>query len=286
VAKSRITMDDSEVAKLSGTFQGIQKEMNTDRHLNAVTKAAFEILSEQFNATTHVVAGMSVGEYHHVYEWEHVGVPGFQLWKNRLAGRGGKRSVTWNWKASRTTVPTETNVDGTPRFAPSPTFDPSKLQRIHVFVWKAPMMEYGVTVNIKPKLSNVLVFPNAELLGGQGRARGPSPVTFTPHPVRTVPGQEVQGNFTQWFVSWWAGGSAQNIVDHTFARERDNAFKKIFEARFVDMPITKSARKSFSMQTNADAAREGRNIARAISGDMEHNYIKMAAKRKRKNTDD
>lgn len=285
-SSGKVTVDKSEVVKLQNTLQAVEKEMRTNRHLNAVTKAAFEILSEQFNATTHVIAGMSVGEYHHVYEWEHVGEPGFQLWNNRLTGRGGRRAVTWGWKASKTTVPTMTNVEGEPRFAQTPGFNPEKLQRIHVFVWKAPMMEYGVTVNNKPKLGHVLVFPNPNLVGGGRFGRGPRPVTFTPHPVRSVPGAEVQGNFTQWFVGWWGGGSAQGIVNNAFARERDNAFKRIFEARFTDMPITKNRTKRFSMQTDAAAAREGKNIARAIAGDMEHNYIAMAAKRKRKNRDD
>lgn len=286
MAASKIAVDTSEVKVLTSALDSLHAQMNTDRHLNRVTKAAYEILSEQFNMTTHLVAGMSVGEYHHVYEWEHVGVPGFQLWKNRLGGRGGNRTVTWDWRASKTTVPTTTTVEGEPRFTPSPTFNPEKLKRIHVFVWKAPIMEYGIAVSIRPKLGHVLVFPNNDLLGGQYRARGPSPVTFTPHPVRTVPGSEVQGNFTTWFVGWWGGGTAQNILNHQFADDRDSAFRRIFESKMKNEIGGKMRSKSFTMTPDSVAARRGKNIARAIAGDMEHNYIKMAAKRRRRNNDD
>lgn len=279
-------VDTSEVVALTSTLRSVEAHMNTNRHLNVVTKAAFELLAQQFNMQTHLVAGMSVGEFHHVYEWEHVGVPGAQLWRNELKGRGGQRRVTWGWRASRTTVPTETDIHGGPRFQPTKGFDPSRLQRIHVFVWKAPMMEYGVSVTVSPKLSHVLVFPNPDLAGGGRFGRGPSPVTFSPHPVRTTPGEQVQGNFTAWFTSWWGGGSAQGIADSIFADKRDEAFKKAFSARIDSSPIFRTSRKSFNITTDAEAARQGKNIARAIAGDMEHNYIAMAARRRRMNDED
>lgn len=284
--KSNLQVDTSEVVALTSALQSVESYMTTNRHLNVVTKAAFEVMAQQFNFQTHLIAGMSVGEFHHVYEWEHVGVPGFQLWKNELSGRGGQRRVSWSWRASKTTVPTKTNVYGGPRFKETKGFDPDKLQRIHVFVWKAPIMEYGVRVTVKPKLSNVLVFPNPDLKGGGRFGHGPRPITFSPHPVRTVPGEQVQGNFTAWFTSWWGGGSAQNIADSIFADRRDDAFKKIFNARMDSSPVFRSRKKGFRITPDAEAARQGKNIARAIAGDMEHNYIAMAAKRRRMNDED
>lgn len=285
--KPGLQVDTSEVVALTSTLRSVEAYMTTNRHLNVVTKAAFEMLSQQFNMQTHLLAGMSVGEFHHVYEWEHVGIPGFQLWKNELNGRGGERRVTWSWRASKTTVPTETDIYGNPRF-PLMTkgFDPSRLQRIHVFVWKAPMMEYGVSVTVKPKLSNVLVFPNPTLTGEGRFGRSPRPITFTPHPVRSTPGEQVQGNFTAWFTSWWGGGSAQNIADSIFADKRDEAFKKSFNARIDASPVFRTRRKGFRITPDSEAARQGKNIARAIAGDMEHNYIAMAAQRRRRNDDD
>lgn len=260
--------------------------MNTDRHLNTVTRAAFEVLAEQFNMATHVAARAAVGEFHHVYEWEHIGFPGFQLWRNQLNGRGGQRRVTWGWRASKTTVPTQTNIYGGPRFEHSKGFDPEKLNRIHIFVWKAPMMEYGVRVTVRPKLSNVLVFPNPDLKGSGAFGYQPKPVTFSPHPVTSTPGEQVQGNFTAWFVAWWGGGSAQQIVEGIFSDKRDEAFKKIFNARIDASPIFKTRGKAFRIIPDSEAARAGKNVARAIAGDMEHNYIAMAARRKRMNDED
>lgn len=280
--KSTMEVDTSEVISLTSALSSLEANMRTNRHLNSVTRAAYEVLAEQFNIATHAAAQANVEAYHHVYEWEHVGIPGFQLWKNQLNGQGGQRRVTWGWRASKTTVPTEKNVDGSDRFQASDKFNPKKLNRIHVFVWKAPIMEYGTAVNVSPKLSHVLVFPNPDLLGGGRFGKGPRPVTFTPHPVRTIPGHDIKGNFTAWFVAWWGGGPAQVVVDGVFSKERDKAFRESFEARIDNAPMTKRRNKSFRIETDAAAAREGKNIARAIAGDMEHFYIEMARERKRK----
>lgn len=277
--KKLMDVDLSEVYTLTGALGGLNKEFNTSRHLNVVTKSAFEVLSDEFNKQTHAVAAMAPNEYHHVYEWEHIGIPGFGLWRNVLSGRGGTRRVTWEWRASKTTVPTTTNPDGTPKFKTTDKFDPERLNRIHVFVWKAPMMEYNVTVTVRPKLSHVLVFPNREMVGVGGRS-GPSTATFTPHFYSFSPGGYVQGNFTAWFIGWWGGGLGQNVLDKMFNQQRNTALRKSFNRRMAAAPKTARGTKTVRFVPDGVAAKKGRNIARAIASDMEHEYLSMARRRK------
>lgn len=278
--KPSITVDTAEVEVLTGTLKGLHREFNTDRHLSAVTRAAFEVANEHFTDETHRAAAMAPTKFHHVYEWKHIGHPGFQLYRNKMTGRGGMRSVTWEWRASKTLVPTDVNIDGTRKFPQG--FDTSKLNKIHIFVWKAPMMEYGVEVTVRPKLATKLVFPNPELLGSEYRKRGASNVTFTPHFVRFTPGGEVMGHFTLWFTGWWGGGMAQEIIDSQFTNSRDRLFKHTFQMRMARTPKGRMRRKSFTIVPDASSARYGKNIARAMAADMEHNYIAMAARRRRR----
>lgn len=251
--------------------------MNTDRHLNVVTKAAFSILSDEFNRETGIFAHSNPSAYHHIYEWEAIGVPGMELWSNRLSGRGGERRVSWNWRASKTTVPTLTDATGNNRWPQVEGFNPEELRRIHVFVWKAPVMEYGLQVTVRPKLGKVLVFPDKEILSGVGTgSHEPTQITFTSRPVTTTPGRQVQGNFTAWFINWWGGGRADSILESSFKRKRDLLFKKHFSEK-----IFASKNKNFKLTPDAAAAAEGRRIAQLITGELERDYISMARARRR-----
>lgn len=275
------TVDTSEVTLLTNTLGNLQAKMTTDNHLSSVTRAAFETLNDKFNQDTHVAAQGNPLALHHVYEWDHIGIPGFQLWKTELKGRGGHRTVSWDWRASKTTVPTMTNPDGTPRFREQKGFDPSKLKRVHVFVWKAPMMEYGTPVTVRPKNTRYLVFPNNSLQGGSRRSRGPGVVTFTESPVNFTPGGEVKGNFTAWFIGWWGSGPAHSALETIFDPKRDSAFKSSFEARMHEAIGTGNRhRKTISFTADAGAAAKGNNYAKLIAGDMKRFYHLQARARR------
>ncbi len=271
--------DLSEALKFGAAMEALGQELNTDRHLTAVTRAAYEILSDEFNNAMHTAARANVERYHHVYEWDHVGAPGFHLWRLNLSGRGGDRRVSWSWRPSKTTVPTTHNVNGTEKFLPADGFDPERLNQIHIFTWKAPVMEYGVTVTVRPRLSHVLVFPNNQQQGAGGRM-GPGVATFSPHPETITPGAQVQGNFTTFFLGFFTTQSKQ-ILEQSFEKDRDSEFTRSFQRRMGFSRTTRMREKAFTLRPNAAAAREGKNIARAIAGDQERAYYRQAAARKR-----
>lgn len=280
---SQFEVDPREVLVVAETMKALNVTLNTDRHLDHVTRAAFNTLEEQFSMTTHLAARNNPLAFHHVYEWEHIGEPGFGLWKLQMNGRGGERTISWTWRASKTTVPTTTTVTGEKKFIPFKGFDESKLNRIHIFVWKAPMMEYGATVEIRPELSERLVYPNPGLEGT--RAGGPKTVTFSPHPHRVEvsdqEGSSTLGKFTGWFTAWFGGGEANAVLEGIMDKRRDKVFRESFERRISSHPTLKTKHKNFSFRPDAGVAADGKALARAIARDLEHDYIAAAAARKR-----
>ena len=268
-----IDADISEAQKLTGMLTALDKELNDPRHLESLTDAAFSIMEASFNRDMAAVSLSQPEDYHHVYEPEQQGNPAAQLWTVKMRGRAGMRSISWDWKASHLTVPTEYGPDGEYRWEGSgPQFDPEKLNRVHVFVWRAPVMEYGMRVHVRPKLSNkrLLVFPNQEV--NPGGTRG---AVFTAGGYSFTPGADVQGNFTAFFAGWFGGGMAEQSL-HDFEKDRDLRFTRAY-AKHMKTGGTPSRR--FTVNTNG--AKEGHRIAQLIAGEMKRDYIEMARQRRR-----
>jgi hypothetical protein len=275
----RVESDISEAIALGEALKRLDVELNTDRHLNSVTKSAYEILSSTFMQDTAVMANVLPELYHHVYEWEHVGHPGFELFRPVMRGRGANRVISWEWRASKMTVPTDVDALGNPKFPE--WFPVEKLNRIHVFVWKAPVMEYGLETTVRPKLSRLLVMPNPERrLVLDRHPKAPRSVVFSPYAYNIDhSSQPTQGAFTKWFTHWMTEGPATRVIETHFEAPRDEIFRKSFSER-VKSFIGKTG-KSFSITVDPNAASRGKTVARLIAGDLERNYIAMAARRKR-----
>jgi len=265
---------DNGIAFAQGII-GLQQTMNTNKHLNASVKAAFSLLANRFELETASLAASDKENYHHMYEPGHTGNPKLQLFNTVLRGRGGNRVATWTWRASRVLVDPRLDGAGQERFGPSQPkgFDPEKLNKVHVFVWRAPIMEYGIPVTVRPKLmqagAGVLVFPR----GSSGRG------TFSKRPQRLVPGAQVQGNFSAWFAGWWSGGPAQEYLNKGFDKRRDSAFKNQFRAEMASAKITAPGTKTMSIASSAPTLR-GQKFAQRMSEGLEHRYSEMAQRRK------
>jgi hypothetical protein len=277
----KVTVSKTGPEVMTEVMRQLHVRFNSRKHMDAVTEAAGAMLFDQFITETHAMASANPRAFHHVYEWEHIGDFGFQLFKPTMRGQGGRKSISWEWRASKTTVPTETDIEGNRKFPE--WFDSSRLNRVHVFVWKAPIMEYGMTVHVRPKLSSVLVFPVSEGTGLRNRANSVGGVVFTSDPV-TIPnpgGNEVQGSFTKWFVGWF-GSRAPQVIQNTFERNRNDVFKASFRARMRPGSQTKRRRgKEMTLTINPDSAQKAKIIAQLIAGDLERNYIGQAQQRKR-----
>lgn len=211
--------DLSQVAAFIGTAEGFLDTLETPIYLDDLLKITHAKTSETFNqsAATYAAATKDIS---HVFEWGTVGInpapgtaplnplnPLSRLWVHQFPGRGGKRSIDFEFRASRVLVPLPNpNTSG----LDADFLESKGPQRRHFFYWKAPIMEYGIPVEIKPKYAKALFIP----LGGatsadpRASARG---YAMTSQAITMVPGEKFAGNFTGFWVAWWTTYGYQEI---------------------------------------------------------------------------
>lgn len=249
-------------ADLSGAFaatgfiKGIATEINTDKHLNSVLDLLFADLNIEFLEYMDTLAAAAPDRFHHVYEWNMVGVPTGRLFRPVMRGRGRNRTVTWDWRASKKTVPV------------TPEAADAGVKQVHVFVWKAPFMEYNTNgVTIEPKRHAWISAFTRDNDHGFALIKGPVHVA-------NPGGPEVRGAFTAAFAEWWGSADRHAAWDNQ---------KIEFEKRLGAMPIATTARKSksFSLTTASanKAMADGQAAARKFMEELTRDYIGQARQR-------
>ncbi len=266
--------DISQATKALSAMANLEFKMNTDIHLASATRAAFEIMSNAFDEEVDALAYSDTAKLGHVYEPGFIGMPGMRLWRNKLGGRGGTREISWTWKASRLAVDPLIGPSGKPRFVraqQSDKFHPEKLQKIHVFIWKAPVMEYGTPVVVRPRLAKFLIFPNEDATGGRSGIPGAS---FSSSGYSFSPGRAsgAAGNFTATFEAWWGGGPGQAVLDEVFTPQSNRSFKTAFSKELRGHGVGKITNKYATVSINSGAAKEGEFIADLIAGEVRKTY--------------
>jgi len=270
-------VDTDEAKALTGLLTGLSTEVKSNRYLGSVLKYTHALMSEEFDDHMLVVAGSQPSRFHHVFEWGMIGNPIGKLWANKLVGNGNNRVATFEWRASKKTVPVRED------------FAEVGVKQIHVFVWKAPMMEAGVPLTITPKRGKFLVYftgptnPEDRYPGPFDEDENGKPMrVITDEPIRvTNPGgSQVVGAFTREYVSWWAGSGSSQVFE--------GRVKKVLEEDLGRMPIEsvtrRFRRKTVSMQVlgNSDAAHNaGKAAAQKYLRARSANYIAQARARER-----
>jgi len=215
-----------EVAQLIGTVYGADNATRTNVYIDHLMRAAHSEAAEQFNRDIAAQA-IATQRFNHMYEWGTAGInkgrtsrrmnpldPEAMLWKHRLTGgRSKHKGIDWSFRASKVPVPQPTTAKT--RVARE------HLDRLsgrkHIFYWKAPIIEAGMKVKLRPKYSNMIFVPF------YGKPRSPKlddatikrgflfhsgPLTNVPG-HGTIQGRDLQGNFTAFWEEWWnAAGSA------------------------------------------------------------------------------
>lgn len=261
----KITADTSGANFVTGYLKGLSEEIRTDQHMGPVLKYVHAELAQAFDDYMTAVSTADPSRFHHVYEWNQVGNPRAKLWKNVLRGTGGNRTATWTWRASKTIVPVTQEAQD------------AGVKAIHVFVWKAPVMEYATDITITPKRGQGLAYftgPTSE----DGRWK----LNFTKSPidVRNPGGSRVKGAFTAAFLEWWSDSGGAGA-------EFSSTIRRVLEQDFSRMPDsfrqgTRVRTKKFSL-TGEEA---GHRAAQAWLRARDNKYIEMAAARARFMGDD
>ena len=258
-----------------GVLTRFTREITTNAYKSDVSDAVHAVFSRDFDRHMALIAKASKENYHHVYEYNPaggygwIGVQKAQLWTHVARREGGGRvNFTWEWLPAKQPNPTYVERRSgrighdAMRNIPFKQFQDliaNSDGRRHVFIWKAPMLEFGIVPQITPKEAQKLVVPVHTVKSpalAKKRGSGPN-ILFLKlaQPEHNAPGPTV-GNFTaQWTYFW--GVEVPGKFQETFADavERDAA-KNIANAIKKKKPVTRARKRgwSFSAISNHEQA--------------------------------
>lgn len=261
-------VDTAESSALAGFLKALSLEIKTDRHIGPVLKYTHAVMSDAFTEYMSVVGPAQASRFHHVYEWGQVGDPTAKLWNDVLIGGGASRTATFQWKASKQVVPVRDD------------FREAGVRQIHVFVWKAPVMEYGKNITIAPKRGKFLAY-----FTGPTNPENKYKMQFTSKPIQVVnPGGPLtKGSFTREYVSWWGGDGAQSVFESSIRRTLEEDLGKMpIEA--ATKPFRRAKNKTFTINAIGEAAaaeKAGAAAAKKYLNARSAKYIEAARARER-----
>ena len=234
----------SEVAQLIGSVYGAEKVTKTNVYIDSLMRAAHGEAAQQFNRDIAAQA-IATQRFNHMYEWGTVGInkgrasrrmdplnPDAMLWRHRLTGgRSKTKGIDWSFRASKVPVPQPT----TAKTKVAREFLDRLSGRKHIFYWKAPIIEAGMKVKLRPKYAEAIFVPfygkpRSPHLSEKERQRG---FLFHKGPLVNVPGhgtiqgRDLVGNFTAFWEQWWntAGGT---IIANRMTEEIDDQLRLLF----------------------------------------------------------
>lgn len=293
-------MSGEGVAAFTGFVKGITMEVQTTKHLAAAVEFTHATLTNAFDMWMDAVARAAPNEYQHVYEWpsdfeeydETVGNPAFRLWKHMLVGQGRNRNATFAFLPSVRPSPVD------PILTSPGNKGKVVKEGVHIFHWKAPAMEYGIEIEVTPKLSRYLAYvadgtkPESETGADYGfQGANQHQVGFSEGPVRfTAGGGQFVGKFTSAFMFWWASQAAEAFDTAVRPTLEKNIVPRDKMGRFIAKGNRKGAKefggklKSFSIGAQSAASqklfREALNAARRDLEGKANNYIEEARVRR------
>jgi HK97 family phage major capsid protein len=144
-------MDATGAYGVMGFIDGMTGYIKTPFYINAVLRHTHARLSNFFDLWLDAQAQLDPVALQHVYEWpqeyhhyrETVGNPAYRLWQHTLSGVASSAEASFNFLPSHRPSPINPIL-----LEPGPTGKTVK-PNIHVFVWKAQVMEYGLPVDIR-----------------------------------------------------------------------------------------------------------------------------------------
>lgn len=241
----KVTSNLDDIGKVLSTTQSVSHAIETPAHINQLMKTANSIMTSSFIIHMSRKTLMQPARYKHMYEWRLNGDPNSKLWKHIMSGSGANRVLSFNFKASKTTVPI------------SDIKKSVGVQNRHIFYWKAMVLELGLPVRISPKLASALVL---DLKNGS--------LVFTKNTIMI----SRQGNeytwhsFTTEYLRWFEGGSASATLDS----ELSGKIEKWIKAG-VDANIASKVGKSKTLKFSPVGL--DKEFARTLSDSLRRNYI-------------
>lgn len=189
-------------------------QTNTPAYKRTVIETTHRVFSKEFDRHMSRVARVAPERFHHVYEYSPsgsayswIGVQKQQLWAHTIRYRAGhSANFSWTWKPAKQYNPTyrqrrtaRVGWDAI-RALPKKNFDrlvENSAGRRYKFIWRAPMLEYGIHREVRVKNAKALMIP---VFTGAGEAKA----IFKKYTNLSVqqPG-DTTGNFTQEWTKYW-----------------------------------------------------------------------------------
>lgn len=247
-------MEADKFGKVANTIDAVAVAIKSNVHINELVKSSNTILTAEFVMHMSREALSEPKRFAHMYEWDHVGDPNFRLWKHVLRGRGGVRQLTYDFVASKKTVPVK------------PELKEIGVKQNHIFVWKAPVLELGMPVTIAPKLAKALVF----------KYRGA--IVFFRGTIN-IPRQgsnESWGSFGRAFNEWFTSPIPEAILKESLGKVAKETITNTFLSKMRTLVTGKTKIKTFTLTP----AGIDKDFAKKLENSLRVNYIAGAATRR------
>lgn len=263
--KVQLGLDASQMSGITGLIDGFATTIQTDKLISTVVGYVQSELGKRFGEAVDSMAEKMPGSFLHVYEWGNsyhdystIGRKQFRLWRLTQVGTGRSRAVSFVFLPSVKPVPIHPDL-----------LDPGESGKavkegVHVFTWKAPIMEYGIRVTVR-RLEGTKALAFIDNRTGEIRfSKGPH--TFqagvSPH------GQPNQRRvFTSFFINWWSSDAEEIYETELRPRiENDISPPKRWD-KFVRR--YKPRAKEFSIQTTLQGHRNFNSARRAAREELE-----------------
>ena len=247
----------------------IEATLKSDRHVSTLIKAAHEVTAGEFVAHMSSEALSEPGRYDHMYEWGQVGDPNGKLWRHILKGNGANRSAFFEFKASKKIVPVD------------PKLQAVGVKKVHMFVWKAMVLENGLPVKISPKLAKYLVFiaknrTSIATKSGRGFVKNGIVYYKGTISIARAGNERINGAFTGEWTQWWRSGQPEMTINQTLTKPAIEAIKRTFAEKVKSFANLREKEKTFSMT----AIVPDRLMEQKFQETLRRNYIATATARR------
>lgn len=247
----------------------IESTLKSERHVSSLIKAAHEVTAGEYVANMSGEALKEPGKYDHMYEWGQVADPNGKLWRHILRGNGANRMAFFEFKASKKMVPVD------------PKLQVVRVKKIHVFVWKAMVLENGLPVKISPKLAKYLVFVAKKrtansMSSGKGFTKNGIVYYKGTISIARAGNERINGAFTSEWVRWWSSGQPEIAIRETLTKPAIEAMKKTMAEKISSFARLREKDKSFTIT----ALIPDRAMEQKFQETLNRNYIAAAANRR------
>lgn len=267
----KISSDLDIVQDTINSCNTVYASVNSDLSVNNLMKSAFTVIDGEFTLEMTHKSVEEPERFGHMYEWNRIGDPNYKLWKQQLRGLGKSRTITFNFVASKFSVPV------------TPKLKEVGVQQNHVFVWKAMVFEYGLPVKISPKLAKALVFEakdNGSNISHHSNVkrwlRGDIIYFKGTIAISHAGNSEMAGSFTEEYVEWMNSGIPQQKVQEVLGKSTQEVIKTTLLSKIKSLTLGKKKDKNIAIKPVGLDPSFKRTLEKAINT----NYIRAAATRR------